>query len=103
MSDDYISRKDVQIYAMTIIKELEELYNTGCLGIADLDWRVLMEKILSVDNLSPADVKPVVRGEWIDNGCVTECSNCGEPKRFPHWSFYPNCGADMREEANDER
>lgn len=61
MSDEFISRRDVQFYTMTIIKELEKLYNTGCLGIADLDWRVLMEQILSVDNLPAADVVPVVR------------------------------------------
>ena len=51
----------------------------------------------------PADVKPVVRGEWIEDGCITQCSECGEPKRFPHWTVCPNCGAEMRKEADDER
>lgn len=47
--------------------------------------------------LPPADVRPVVRGEWIDDGCITRCKYCGEEKEFPHWRFCPNCGADMRE------
>ena len=36
-------------------------------------------------------------GEWIEDGCVEKCKDCGEQKRFPHWNFCPNCGADMRE------
>ena len=49
-----------------------------------------------VEKLPPADVRPVVRGEWIDDGCITRCKYCGEEKEFPHWRFCPNCGADMR-------
>lgn len=44
----------------------------------------------------PADVRPVVRGEWIDDGCITRCKYCGEEKEFPHWRFCPNCGAYLR-------
>lgn len=68
----------------------------------------------------PADVKPVVRGEWISKGenafewCDYKCSVCGQaPDYFVYgteeWgcgelpNFCPNCGADMRKEANDER
>ena len=46
--------------------------------------------------LPPADVRPVVRGEWIDDGCITRCKYCGEEKEFPHWRFCPNCGAYLR-------
>ena len=34
--------------------------------------------------------------EWIDDGCITKCSNCGEPREFPHWSYCPNCGLRMK-------
>lgn len=34
-------------------------------------------------------------GEWVDDGCVEKCSQCGERKEFPHWKYCPNCGADM--------
>ena len=38
------------------------------------------------------------RGEWIEDGAIEKCNQCGEQKRFPHWNFCPNCGADMRGE-----
>lgn len=72
-----------------------------------------------IDCIPPADVKPVVRGEWIDGGwegdkafqidgrgnCwhVSKCSVCGFKKKGAKSDFCPNCGADMRKEANDER
>ena len=48
-----------------------------------------------------ADVRPVVRGHWIDG----TCSNCGfftdvVMSRF--FSYCPNCGADMREPPKEE-
>ena len=52
--------------------------------------------------LPAADVRPVVRGKWLDNAGNEECSICGMsfPDLFPLYdsaSFCPNCGADMRE------
>ena len=44
-----------------------------------------------------ADVQPIKFGKWIEDGCITKCNQCGEKKRFPHWSFCPNCGAKMEE------
>lgn len=66
-----------------------------------------------LQGLPPADVKPVVRGEW----SVTDvgypeliCSSCQVHIPFvagwcmdAHMNFCPNCGSDMRKEANDER
>lgn len=40
------------------------------------------------------------RGEWVEDGGIEKCNQCGERKEFPHWNFCPNCGADMR---GDER
>ena len=44
------------------------------------------------------DVRPVVRGRWIDNGfTLHKCSLCGCEDAFCKPSNYcPNCGADMR-------
>ena len=45
-----------------------------------------------------ADVRPVVRGKWVDEpikGIRYHCSVC--QGRFDYtWHFCPNCGADMR-------
>ena len=61
-----------------------------------------------------ADVRQVVRGEWIDKGVqpyrvsgssfvrlryVFECSNCHCEKGI-EYIFCPNCGADMRGEKD---
>jgi hypothetical protein len=47
-----------------------------------------------------ADVRPVVRGHWIEDGsgCVC-CSACGEEHEWDTFraNFCDNCGADMRE------
>lgn len=53
-----------------------------------------------------ADVKPVVRGEWIPKNAdgswrVDTCSACKKDTHYvryaPAYDFCPNCGADMRE------
>lgn len=36
------------------------------------------------------------RGEWIDDGGIERCNQCGERKEFPHWNFCPVCGARMK-------
>lgn len=45
-----------------------------------------------------ADVRPIVRGEWIGDGDCIICSNCKTAYTFMGSNFCPNCGADMREE-----
>lgn len=60
-----------------------------------------------IDDEPTADVREVVRGEWIkfDEG-NTVCSLCGyELEDWTQGIFYsycPNCGADMRGENNAE-
>ena len=68
-------------------------------------------------NAPAADVRPVVRGKWVEHNydpeylsCDFSCSECnvyleeyyfGEgqwPGKTDHY-FCPNCGADMREES----
>ena len=62
---------------------------------------VVFKKDIAV--LPAADVKPVVRGEWItakDKGdCCYRCSECGfmrDAYLLDVANFCPNCGADMR-------
>lgn len=68
------------------------------------------EQILR-EQVEPADVKPIVRGEWEEyddwnDSNIYRCSNCGSefileagtPKENDY-NFCPNCGADMRERS----
>lgn len=49
-----------------------------------------------------ADVRPVVRGKWIDHQegrwIYAKCSECGTVHDVKS-NFCPSCGADMREES----
>ncbi len=48
-----------------------------------------------------ADVRPVVRGKWIEYPIadgMNQCSLCGV-LRFGDSNFCPNCGAEMKEES----
>lgn len=70
--------------------------------------RCLDSVLLGIDNSPAADVRPVVRGRWIekekDGVWWYACSACGEHIPNGRWgqkwhsTFCPNCGADMREE-----
>ena len=55
----------------------------------------------AIDDATEADVRPVVRGEWIicSDGYYPYCSVCkNEPQGMVMTDFCPNCGADMRGE-----
>lgn len=41
------------------------------------------------------------QGEWIEDGGIEKCNQCGERKEFPHWNFCPNCGARMKGADDD--
>ena len=62
-----------------------------------------------VNDLSAADVRPVVRGEWIwtvdDDEYLGEywkCNLCGEHS-YIGYNFCPNCGVDMRESKQETK
>lgn len=58
-----------------------------------------------LDSKPPADVRPVVRGNWKFKNTdahtldVRTCSVCGLKKVFVT-NFCPSCGADMREDKS---
>ena len=64
---------------------------------------LLNEAADTIEALPAADVWPVKRGSWIEDGYYNEpcvCSECGEPCKDtvmgkPRWNFCPNCGAKM--------
>ena len=65
------------------------------------------EAINYLQNISPADVRPVVRGEWIPykQGDM-KCSNCGGvygvcAGLLGDYNYCPRCGADMRGVDNE--
>ena len=67
--------------------------------------------IVIEDDIPAADVRPVLRGHWIDayphiaNDPRMICSVCGEEEMpLAKNRFCPNCGAELREGADgDER
>ena len=65
----------------------------------------IMKAKSELQALPAADVRPVVRGEWIPapekGDCIYRCSQCGyeiDSYLCEAKNFCPNCGADMREE-----
>ena len=76
-------------------------------AIKNWDWQELylpvhFQQVL--EEIPPADVRPVVRGRWIVRmseiypaDSTIECDQCHEVQTaFISDSFCPNCGADMR-------
>ena len=53
-----------------------------------------------LSNIPAADVKPVVRGEWMNDTRYSgwTCSNCDYHDGNATDNYCPNCGADMRGE-----
>lgn len=53
----------------------------------------------AIESIPAADVRPVVRGKWIDHQegrwIYAKCSECGTLHDVKS-NFCPNCGADMR-------
>jgi hypothetical protein len=61
-----------------------------------------------IDRTPTEDVRPVVRGKWIENAPEYQtidppyiCSECGNPQLRKR-PFCDGCGADMREENKND-
>ena len=65
---------------------------------------ITMKGVAIINQFPAADVRPNVTGRWIRKhhnmmGPATPCcSECGKFEPMVR-NFYPNCGADMREES----
>lgn len=83
---EYIERDKIGLTNFEIIM---------CRGNYKEALKILFNKI---ESIPAADVRPVVRGKWVDEsikGVRYHCSVC--QGRFDYtWHFCPNCGADMR-------
>lgn len=64
----------------------------------------------AIESIPVADVRPVVRGRWVEFETDTPprrsgCSECGfitNPWLAHVYNFCPNCGADMRESSKEK-
>lgn len=90
---DYVARDDVLALQTELhIDTIPELKY----------WRCRHIDPHSVLLLPAADVRHVMRGEWMKVDKIHYCSVCG--KCFPYKTdFCPNCGADMRKESGGQR
>lgn len=98
--DDYIKRQDV-LDAIWLVDPQNDGSDGGTVVLQNLELTSAdVESIVS--EIPAADVRPVVRGRWIEKpyllGTTNVCSVCGENYGMPHgkYNFCPNCGADMR-------
>ena len=96
--DEYIKREDAKQAA-------------GLIALMSVDRKVTCGEVRKImEDIPPADVKPVVRGKWIirntfDDCVYARCDQCAITQIFyygkPLTNFCPNCGADMRKEENN--
>ena len=94
MATDYISREEA-------IKYIKDNQCKDCSDIGLCGKCSVLTALKLLENVPAADVRPVVRGEWVeDDYGFIHCSFCGmewdEPEH-PKTNFCPSCGADTRE------
>lgn len=81
----------------------------GCIHVFVCRYRTSVGGKNCTHKRMSKDVRPVVRGRWIEKpyllGTTNVCSVCGENYGMPHgkYNFCPNCGADMRGGATNDR
>ena len=72
------------------------IYDSDSATVSLVDLQI--EIIMTIEqHTEPADVAPVVHGQWIDDDCAfMRCSLCGYENDW-EWatSYCPNCGARM--------
>ena len=105
MSKTYVEGEEVMHHAIELILDLEHMYDDG--KIDEGTFAYLVSEVNKFNFFTPADVKPVVRGEWIctdDDRNIWMCSVCIEEQileagtpRDNDMHFCPNCGCEMRE------
>ena len=112
---EYTSREAVTTLFARACGECKEACEEFDGFYADCNQCLLHGVLKEFASIPAADVRPVVRGKWVEHNydpeylsCDFSCSECnvyleeyyfGEgqwPGKFDHY-FCPNCGADMRE------
>lgn len=83
---DCNKRKGKKRGKMVTLYEIGEAPCKSC-GIHDM--------LEEVEDYPAADVRPVVRGEWIEDNGNKACSNCRKIWLYRRTNFCPNCGAKM--------
>lgn len=72
------------------------------LPIREIEEMLIDEMVGYVNEVPTADVKPIVRGEWLIHTDTERifgiCSVCNFIQYAGKSNFCPNCGADMRKE-----
>lgn len=76
---------------MTDLIERSEIF--PALQSAGVPYNYATQRVLK--QIPAVDAVEVVHGEWVEDGCMTVCSECHERKEFPHWICCPACGARM--------
>ena len=90
---------------------IEQLCDDYGITIAEREALEMAMRDIEFVDLMPADVAPVVHGEWENHphaygfvrcSICRDCNIWGEWADGKKWNFCPNCGADMRERKGDE-
>ena len=99
--DDYINRQA----ALQILAEFYG-FSIESMEAAKRDGCYVPHEYTKMENIPPADVRPVVRGRWIWSGKERDRPYCSECLNDAFWdndygfvteNYCPICGADMRE------
>ena len=83
-------------------KTVERFLEGVCEALCDNVEDDLNYALYRMDEMQPADVQPVLRGQWIedDDGDGRHCSNCGTDYCYlishcENYKYCPHCGALM--------
>ncbi len=90
-----------------IFREKQNSLTARCGGYRFLDgedrakYGRLAITLAYIENAPEVDAVPVVRGEWIEDGDMQICSNCGEEHSWEEYraSYCEDCGAKMESEG----
>ena len=101
---EYIGREEAMFRLSKWLEKASDTNNRGLYNFGEI--AAYQTSIVEINSIPAADVKPVVRGEWVhfDGGFSDHyyCTACHKDIVLTgNWRFCPNCGADMRKEADD--
>lgn len=80
--------------------DADELLKKAIYPFIELDMKVVT--VEDIKSAPTADVKPIIRGKWIcASGSCAVCNKCNRLNEM-YDNFCKHCGADMREEREEE-